>query len=236
MALINKEAYTVQTMDGDHLQGGYPYSFEEMVNMASPDGDVFVTMFGGEIDYVSHTEPVGRPVITGHDRNGDLQIFVNGDGDTIFLGSVFTFGFLQNRETGGMVDYESTSWEHFDKVLNGDHVNFMGHQSTASLVGMEMQRISVRVNPGDTVVWAQYSGPRLEEGSTTLPKNAKLVPMIAQCLTNEDVEKCKWVRSLTPKQLEAAKKAVSNTKHHYSDDTCYYNGVFSCIGCGECND
>ena len=25
-------------------------------------------------------------------------------------------------------------------------------------------------------------------------------------------------------------------KNHYGDGTCYYNGVFNCTGCGECND
>lgn len=25
-------------------------------------------------------------------------------------------------------------------------------------------------------------------------------------------------------------------KNHYGDGTCYYNGVFPCNGCGECND
>jgi len=234
--MINENLYIFQTNSNLDIQPGYPFSFDECVDIASPNGDVYVTMFGGEVDWISTNEPRGVPVITGTDRNGDLQIFVNGDGGTVFLGSVFTFGFLQNRETGGMVDYEKTTWKHFDEVLNSDHINFMGHQSTASMVGMEMKRISVKVNPGDTVVWAQYSGPRLEEGSTTLPENAKLVPMIAQCLTDEDVEKCKWVRSLTPEQLEAAKKAVSNTKNHYGDGTCYYNGVFPCNGCGECND
>ena len=24
-------------------------------------------------------------------------------------------------------------------------------------------------------------------------------------------------------------------KNHYGDGTCYYNGVFECNGCGECN-
>ena len=31
-------------------------------------------------------------------------------------------------------------------------------------------------------------------------------------------------------------KTVEQPKNHYGDGTCYYNGVFTCNGCGECND
>lgn len=204
--------YVVQTTDGKHLQGGYPYSLEEMAQIASPSGDVFVTMIGGEVDWISTNEPRGQYILTGVDRNGDFQWKFNGDGNTVFIGSVFTFGFLANREEGGSTSYEAITWQEFDQHRSNAHVNFMGHESTAKMVDMEMQRISIKAYPGDTIVWAQYDGPRLEEGSTTLPEGARLVPM------------------------KAVVDKTTTPKNHYGDRTCYYNGVFECTGCGECND
>ena len=49
------------------------------------------------------------------------------------------------------------------------YVNFTGHEQTAQLINIPMQRITIRARPGDKVVWAQYKGPRLEEGSITVP-------------------------------------------------------------------
>lgn len=209
---MNKQIFTFQTSNLD-IKPGYPFSFDECVNMASPNGDVYVTMFGGEVDWISTNEPHGEYILTGVDRNGDPQWKYNGDGNTIFIGSVFTFGFLANREEGGSVSYGSISWDEFDKAKDAPHINFMGHQSTAHMVDMDMQRISIKAYPGDTIIWAQYDGPRLEEGSTTLPDGAKLVPMKAEVI-----------------------KMKKENKNHYGDGTCYYNGVFDCINCGECND
>ena len=210
---MNTNIYVVQTSSNLDIKPGYPFSFDECISMASTDGDVFVTMFEGEVDYVSTNEPHGQYILTGVDRNGDPQWKYNGDGNTIFIGSVFTFGFLANREDGGSVSYGSINWKEFDEFRNAPHVNFMGHQSTADMVDMDMQRISIKAYPGDTIIWAQYDGPRLEEGSTTLPDGARLVPMKAEVIRME-----------------------KENKNHYGDGTCYYNGVFKCTGCGECND
>lgn len=208
---MNKNIFIFQTNSNLDIKPGYPFSFDECVQMASQDGDIWVTMFGGEVDWISTNEPRGQYILTGVDRNGDPQWKYNGDGNTVFIGSVFTFGFLANREEGGSVSYGSISWEEFDKFKDAPHVNFMGHQSTADLCNMDMQRISIKAYPGDVIVWAQYDGPRLEEGSTTLPDGARLVPMKAKIMKKEN-------------------------KNHYGDGTCYYNGVIPCNGCGECNE
>lgn len=210
---MNEKVFVFQTNSNLDIKSGYPFSFDECVDMASPNGDIYVTMFGNEVDWISTNEPCGQYILTGKDRNGNPQWKYNGDGNTVFIGSVFTFGFLANREDGGSVSYGSISWEEFDEAKNTPHVNFMGHQSTASMVNMDMQRISIKAYPGDTIIWAQYDGPRLEEGSTTLPDGARLVPMKAKVI-----------------------KMEKENKNHYGDGTCYYNGVFECTGCGECND
>lgn len=222
---MNKEIFVFQTNSNLDIKSGYPFSFDECVDMASPNGDVYVTMFGGEVDWISTNEPRGVYILTGKDRNNDPQWKYVGNGTTQFIGSVFTFGFLENRESGGIVSYGATSWEEFDAIRLSAGVNYMGHQSTADLCNMTMQRISIKVSPGDTIIWAQYDGPRLEEGSTTLPDGAQLIPMKAVCHTIEEVK-------IMQKALENKKKP----KNHYGDGTCYYNGVFPCNSCGECND
>jgi len=46
----------------------------------------------------------------------------------------------------------------------------IGHQDTANILGVEMNRISVKLHAGDIAYIAQLQGGRLPEGSTTLPK------------------------------------------------------------------
>ena len=49
----------------------------------------------------------------------------------------------------------------------------IGHQDTANVLGVEMNRINVHLNAGDTAYIAQLMGGRLPEGSTTLPEGFK---------------------------------------------------------------
>ena len=46
----------------------------------------------------------------------------------------------------------------------------IGHQDTANVLGVPMNRINVRLSKGDTIYVAQLVGGRLPEGSTTLPE------------------------------------------------------------------
>ena len=56
----------------------------------------------------------------------------------------------------------------------------VGHPSTATIFSQELgldvpcQRTTVSLKPGDRLVVGQYSGPRLEEGATTLPEGASI--------------------------------------------------------------
>lgn len=52
-------------------------------------------------------------------------------------------------------------------------VSIIGHQSTADILGVAFNRASVKLTEADEVVVAQYDGPRLPEGATTLPEGAK---------------------------------------------------------------
>lgn len=46
----------------------------------------------------------------------------------------------------------------------------VGHADTAAVLGVPMNRVSVRLAKGDTAYVAQLVGGRLPEGSTTLPE------------------------------------------------------------------
>ena len=62
---------------------------------------------------------------------------------------------------------------------DGDY-SAVGHADTAGLFEAELgipvpcNRTTVRLVSGDRVVVGQYSGPRLPEGSTTLPEGAAI--------------------------------------------------------------
>ena len=45
----------------------------------------------------------------------------------------------------------------------------VGHQDTANVLGVPMNRVSIALKKGDTLYVAQLMGGRLPEGSTTLP-------------------------------------------------------------------
>ena len=46
----------------------------------------------------------------------------------------------------------------------------VGHQNTANVLGVEMNRVNLPINPEDELYVAQLQGGRLPEGSTTLPE------------------------------------------------------------------
>lgn len=63
---------------------------------------------------------------------------------------------------------------HFEKLAEKPNLegftSAVGHADTAAVLGVTMNRISVKLNPGDDLVVAQLVGGRLPEGSTTLPE------------------------------------------------------------------
>ena len=62
-----------------------------------------------------------------------------------------------------------------------DKETVIDHKDLAAIVGamigipIRSSRESVWLNPGDECLVAQYTGPRLPEGTTTLPEGAKIV-------------------------------------------------------------
>lgn len=97
----------------------------------------------------------------------------------VAVGNVLTGGLLKKQSC--IIESDIISWSEFDEyklgVEKGDFINYMGHPSTAALVGMEANRVSLQADYGSTLVVVQYDGPRLNEGTTDLPEGASLIPM-----------------------------------------------------------
>lgn len=96
----------------------------------------------------------------------------------IYIGNTFTCNFLSQLDCS--VEFKTISWVQFDEIIaSGDFINFMGHADVAHMVGLEQNRISVSAKPGDTIIFTQYRGPRLPEGTTVLPEGATIIPVMA---------------------------------------------------------
>ena len=54
--------------------------------------------------------------------------------------------------------------------IPADVVSAVGHPDTARVLGYPCNRISLKLEPGDTLYLAQLTGGRLPEGCTTLPE------------------------------------------------------------------
>lgn len=79
------------------------------------------------------------------------------------------------------VDAEEISIDRVRHILEEEGVeSAVGHPDTAGLfsqvIGIEipMARVSLKLSHGDTVIVGQYSGPRMEEGCTTLFQDASI--------------------------------------------------------------
>jgi hypothetical protein len=59
-------------------------------------------------------------------------------------------------------------------------ISYIGHESTRVIVGKELDlelsfnRGTLALRPRDVLLVAQYVGPRLEEGATSLPEGARI--------------------------------------------------------------
>lgn len=66
-------------------------------------------------------------------------------------------------------------WAHFNKPKS-----YVGHEDTAAILSealgriVEKNRDNLTLEIGDQLLVAQYSGPRLPEGATTLPEGASI--------------------------------------------------------------
>lgn len=93
----------------------------------------------------------------------------------VTLTNAFSINMLNGN---GTVSFEKIPVEEVKSLLAEGFVSAIGHAETAKIlegmlgVSVPVNRASVKLN-GPMVV-AQYMGPRLPEGATTLPEGAKI--------------------------------------------------------------
>jgi hypothetical protein len=98
--------------------------------------------------------------------------------------------YIGNAFSGSMVthllrDRGAVATLRIERVEPGDvpagAQSIIGHEDTARLVSailgrdVQVNRVSLQLQPGDTYYWAQYEGPRLSPGATSLPDGARFV-------------------------------------------------------------
>lgn len=77
--------------------------------------------------------------------------------------------YLLNAFSLQMIDTPSTvKFEEVDVLPEGLE-SAIGHQDTANVLGVPMNRVNVHLAKGDVAYIAQLQGGRLPEGSTKLP-------------------------------------------------------------------
>ena len=95
----------------------------------------------------------------------------------LYLGNAFSLQMLSSFPAD--VRVEELGLEEVVALLQEGFVSCVGHADTAnvltSVLGIEvpMNRMSVRLSLGDTLVVAQVMGGRLPEGATTLPEGVR---------------------------------------------------------------
>jgi hypothetical protein len=79
-----------------------------------------------------------------------------------------------------LVSVEQLSLEEAKTVLANGFISAIGHQDTANIltnllgIAVFVNRVNVVLDNDTTLIVAQYKGPRLAEGTTTLPEGAKI--------------------------------------------------------------
>ena len=114
---ISKEFFYISVEDYENCVPGTQVDVEFIKEISTVKGKYLVAVENGIItgNMIVGNEREGVYIVGGCDRDNNLQWRYIGTGETIFIGSVFTFGFLGNREEGGAVSYGSISWKEFDK-------------------------------------------------------------------------------------------------------------------------
>ncbi len=78
--------------------------------------------------------------------------------------------YLLNAFSLQMLEGDATvKFTEVDKLPQG-LTSAVGHQDTANVLGVPMNRANVTLKKGDTAFVAQLQGGRLPEGATTLPE------------------------------------------------------------------
>lgn len=92
-----------------------------------------------------------------------------------------------------LVNRELTVEEAKELVSKEEFISSVGHADTAAILSnmldadIPFNRANDKLGSGDKILVAQYSGPRLPEGTTTLPEGSKIKFILVQIKKKEDV-------------------------------------------------
>jgi hypothetical protein len=89
------------------------------------------------------------------------------EGTMIYVSNAFSLGMVPRGllPTVRMAPCEQPDTKHM--------VSVVGHPDTAAMLGVAFNRATLRLSAGDVLYVAQYLGPRLPEGTVTLPEGAR---------------------------------------------------------------
>jgi hypothetical protein len=107
-----------------------------------------------------------------------------------YVSNAFSLNMLERVPQ--IVQFLPCSVEQARQELEGcEIISTIGHADTAAVVSAMLQislpanRISVKLTPGDGLLVAQLTGPRLPEGATTLPEGASIEFWIVSVIRND---------------------------------------------------
>ena len=101
----------------------------------------------------------------------------------LYLSNAFSINMLNFGLDAGRapeVQFRPISYADAMDLLSGEFTSAVGHTDTAAIISdllnrsVTANRISVKLGLGDSILVAQFTGPRLPEGTTTLPEGASI--------------------------------------------------------------
>lgn len=90
------------------------------------------------------------------------------------IANAISINMLPNMCIGDEVTLKIKKIKEPEAAEKASMTSVIGHPSTAAVVGVPANRANYKFAAGDTLIVAQYIGPRLEEGVTELPEGASI--------------------------------------------------------------
>ncbi len=83
----------------------------------------------------------------------------------IYISNAFSTKMLDAPQT---VKFEEVDADEFNRIKD-NATSVVGHQDTANVLGVQMNRVSLKLQKNDILYVVELQGGRLPEGVTTLP-------------------------------------------------------------------
>ena len=84
---------------------------------------------------------------------------------SIYISNAFSTKMLDAPQT---VKFEEVDADEFNRIKD-NATSVVGHQDTANVLGVQMNRVSLKLQKNDILYVVELQGGRLPEGVTTLP-------------------------------------------------------------------